>query len=285
MTEVHVEPRGDPAAPCTVRLTGKALRLARLSRPNDGRYVFVPLDHSVSDGPVRQADGFAGLVRDIVTGGADGVVVHKGRARMIPVGLLADCGLIVHLSASTTHAADSNAKVLVGRVDEAIALGADAVSVHVNIGSDTEQAQLADLGMVAAACDRWGIPLMAMIYPRGPRIHDPGLPALLAHVVNVAADLGADLVKTAMAAPGERMAEVVASSPLPIVVAGGAVAHDGLARFAATVVAAGCSGLAVGRGVFNSPSPTHAVRCLTSVVHGRETRAESTPRDLLAGVL
>ena len=32
--------------------TGKELRLRRLSLPNDGRYLFVPLDHSVSDGPV-----------------------------------------------------------------------------------------------------------------------------------------------------------------------------------------------------------------------------------------
>jgi 2-amino-4,5-dihydroxy-6-oxo-7-(phosphooxy)heptanoate synthase len=285
MSEVHFEPRGDPATPFTARLTGKALRLARLSQPNDGRYVFVPLDHSVSDGPVRGAAGFVGLVRDIVAGGADSIVVHKGRARMIPVGLLADCGLIVHLSASTAHAADSNAKVLVGGVDEAIRLGADAVSVHVNIGSDTEQNQLADLGLVASACDRWGVPLMAMIYPRGPRIHDPCLPELLSHVVNIAADLGADLVKTVMASPGERMAEVVASSPLPIVVAGGGIPQDSLARFAEIAVAAGCSGLAVGRGVFNSPNPKHVVRSLTAVVHGPELSADSTSRDLLAGVL
>ena len=63
------------------------------------------------------------------------------------------CGLVVHLSAGTAHAADTNAKVLVGEVEDALRLGADAVSVHVNIGSDTERRQLADLGTVAAACD------------------------------------------------------------------------------------------------------------------------------------
>ncbi|WP_308209053.1 hypothetical protein [Actinoallomurus purpureus] len=48
------------------------------------------------------------------------------------------CALVVHLSAGTAYAADADAKVLVGEVEEAVRLGADAVSVHVNLGSDTE---------------------------------------------------------------------------------------------------------------------------------------------------
>ncbi len=167
------------------------------------------------------ATGFVQLVADIADGGADGIVVHKGRARMIPPSLLTQCALVVHLSASTAHAPDANAKVLVGDVEEVVRLGGDAVSVHVNIGSNTEAAQLADLGAVATACDRWGMPLIAMVYPRGPRVSDPTEPELLAHVVNIAADLGVDIVKTVLASPVERMAEVVASSPLPIIVAGG----------------------------------------------------------------
>lgn len=254
----------------TTLLTGKALRLARLSRPNDGRYLFVPLDHSMSDGPIADAAGFAKLVQDIVSGGADGIVVHKGRARMIPPEMLTDCSLVVHLSASTAHGPDANAKVLVGEVDDAIRLGADAVSVHVNMGSDTEPTQLADLGTVATACDRWGIPLIAMIYPRGPRVSDPGVPELLSHAASIAADLGADLVKTVLASPAERMTEVVASSPLPIVVAGGSDPRESLTEFATRSIAAGCHGLAVGRRVFSNPAPQQAVRELAAIAHGHE---------------
>lgn len=265
-------------------LTGKAVRLARLSRPNDGRFLFIPLDHSVSDGPVASVTGFTKLVQDIARGGADGIVVHKGRARMITPSLLTQCALVVHLSASTVHAPDVDAKVLVGDVEDAIRLGADAVSVHVNIGSDTEAAQLADLGAVATACDRWGIPLMAMVYPRGPRISDPTEPGLLAHVVNIAADLGVDLVKTVLATPVERMAEVVASSPLPIIVAGGGGTEKSLFEFATSALAAGCCGLAVGRRVFTSPAPRHAVRELAAIVHGRALVSEPAPQSRMAGV-
>ncbi|MFI9270993.1 2-amino-3,7-dideoxy-D-threo-hept-6-ulosonate synthase [Kitasatospora sp. NPDC052896] len=247
---------------------GTAVRLARLSRHCDERFLFVPMDHSVGDGPIVAASRFNALVRTAAEGGADAVVVHKGRAASIDPALLRSCSLIVHLSASTAHAPDVDAKVLVGDVEEAIRLGADAVSVHVNIGSDTESRQLADLGSVAEACRRWNVPLLAMVYPRGRRIADPHDPLLLAHVVNVAADLGADLVKTTWSAPLERMAEVVASCPIPVLTAGGP-SDRGVdpAAFAAGVMAAGCAGLAVGRAFFESGSPARVIRALSAVVH------------------
>ena len=278
---------------------GRALRLRRLSRPGDDRYLFVPLDHSVSDGPVVPNRGWDGLIRSVVRGGADAIIVHKGRARSVDPALLGDCALVVHLSAGTVHAADQNAKVLVGGVEEALRLGADAVSVHVNIGSDTEQRQLADLGAVARSCDRWNLPLIAMAYPRGPRIADPHDPALLAHVVNIAADLGADLVKTSMALPAEAMAEVTASCPVPVLVAGGpavdsaggpavdpaggpAVDSAGgpasgadLTSYARVAMAHGCRGLAVGRRVFTAANPMSLVSQLAAVVH--DTGVPATP--------
>ncbi|GAQ61389.1 class I fructose-bisphosphate aldolase family protein [Streptomyces scabiei] len=248
--------------------TGKPLRWRRLSRAGDDRHLLIPLDHSVSDGPVAPPGRWEDLLRELVAGGADGIVVHKGRARTLAPDLLGDCALVVHLSASTACSADVDAKVLVGDVEEAVALGADAVSVHVNIGSDTEGRQLADLGAVARSCDTWGMPLIAMVYPRGPRIENPHDPALLAHVVNVAADLGADMVKTTVAVPLERMSEVVAHSPIPVLAAGGPPDGSDLIEYGTAVMAAGCRGLAVGRRVFSSPSPASLVSRLAAVVHG-----------------
>ncbi|CAL9394617.1 2-amino-4,5-dihydroxy-6-oxo-7-(phosphonooxy)heptanoate synthase [Actinosynnema sp. ALI-1.44] len=248
----------------------KALRLRRLSRPRDDRYLFVPLDHSVSDGPVVPRDRWPDLISSVVVGGADAIIVHKGRVRTIDPMLLGGCALIVHLSAGTAHMADANAKVLVGEVEEALRLGADAVSVHVNIGSDTEERQLADFGVVANACDAWNVPLVAMVYPRGPRIADTTDPALLAHVVNIAVDLGADIVKTNLALPVERMAEVVRSCPIPVLVAGGPATGGSLVDYARASMAMGCAGLAVGRRVFTSPQPMSLVAELASVIHAED---------------
>ncbi|MFJ3222709.1 2-amino-3,7-dideoxy-D-threo-hept-6-ulosonate synthase [Streptomyces sp. NPDC086783] len=266
-------------------LTGRALRFARLAGYGDGRLVLVPLDHSVSDGPITAAVRFDELVRDIVAGGADGIVVHKGRARLLDPTLFATCSLIVHLSASTVHSPDGNAKVLVADVEEALRLGADAVSVHVNIGSDTEAKQLADMAKVAAACDRWGMPLLAMIYLRGPRITGPVTPEQVAHVVTLAAELGADLVKTAFAQPADGMTDAVAASPLPVLVAGGS--HDtraSLGEFARTALAVGCQGLAIGRRVFTAPAPGRLVRELVDIVHGPTVAPVPFSPSRLAGV-
>ncbi len=266
-------------------LTGKTLRMARLSRRADDRYLFVPLDHSVADGPIASVAGFNRLVTAICSGGADALVVHKGRARMIEPELLVGSALVIHLSASTAHAPDANAKVLVGDVEEALRIGADAVSVHVNIGSDTETTQLADLGAVADACSRWGMPLLAMIYPRGPRVTDQNSPKLLAHMVNIAADLGADIVKTVVASPIGRMAEVIAASPLPVVVAGGDGHGLSVSELATSALAAGCRGLAVGRRVFTSSDPRRVVQELAAIVHSDEFANKSEPQLKLAGAL
>ncbi|TJZ57112.1 fructose-bisphosphate aldolase [Streptomyces piniterrae] len=268
-------------------LSGKSLRLTRLSRPGDGKFLIVPMDHSVADGPIADAAGFSRIVGDVVAAGADAIVVHKGRARSIEPGLLKGAALIVHLSASTPHALDGDAKVLVGGVEEAVRAGADAVSVHINIGSDTEKRQLADLGAVSASCDRWGMPLLAMMYARGPRIQDPRDPALLAHVVGIAVDLGADLVKTVAADTAEDMAGIVAKTPVPVVLAGGPGGGRGLSDFAHFAMDTGCRGLAVGRQVFHSPDPAAAVRTLTAAVHGPrpETAPKTTSLPELAGAM
>ena len=47
-----------------------------------------------------------------------------------------DIGLIIHLSGATNLAPDPNRKVLVCSVERALKMGADGVSIHINIGAD-----------------------------------------------------------------------------------------------------------------------------------------------------
>ena len=60
--------------------------------------------------------------------------------------VITDIGLIVHISASSVLSPDPNAKVQVCTVEEVIKMGADAVSMHINVGSNTEADQLEMLG-------------------------------------------------------------------------------------------------------------------------------------------
>lgn len=247
---------------------GRQARLGRLF--GGGRRIFiVPLDHSVTNGPLTDGRGLDHLVGQLAGNGVDAVVLHKGSLRFVDHHRFTRTSLIVHLSASTARAPDPDAKYLVGTVEECLRLNADAVSVHVNLGSSEEARQIADLATVADACDRWNVPLLAMVYPRGPAITDPSDPDLVAHAVTVAADLGADIVKTVYAGSADEMRDIIRSCPIPVVVAGGAKRTDTAAvlSYLDDVLSAGASGVAMGRNVFQAPDPGVMARRLAARIH------------------
>jgi len=126
----------------------------------------------------------------VVNGGANAVLMHKGIVGCGHRGYGKDAGLIIHLSTGTTSlGADPNIKKLVTTVEQAVKMGADAVSVHVNVGANGEADMLQDLGMVAEVADEWGMPLLAMMYPRGHDIKNP----YDVEVIKIAARAGVDL--------------------------------------------------------------------------------------------
>lgn len=247
----------------------RSLRLRRLYHHSATGLMITPLDHSISDGPIVPTGSSIGqLAGQLAAAGVDAVIVHKGSLRHIGVDRFAAMSLIVHLSASTAQAPDPDAKYLVTGVEDAVRLGADAVSVHVNLGSADERRQIADLGRIADDCDRWNVPLLAMMYPRGPKITNPRDPALVAHAVTIAADLGADLVKTVFAGSAE-MLDITAASPVPVLVAGGAPHGNdaGVLDFVKDALVGGAAGVAMGRNIFQSADPERLAGKVARLVH------------------
>jgi 2-amino-4,5-dihydroxy-6-oxo-7-(phosphonooxy)heptanoate synthase len=145
------------------------------------------------------------------------------------------------------------------------------VSVHVNLGSREEQRQIKDLAAVAGACDRWNVPLLAMMYPRGPGTPDPYDPELIAHAVAVGAELGADLVKTVYPGSPEALAWVTGSAAVPVLVAGGPVCgdNDELLTQVRDALDGGAAGVAIGRNIFQAKDIAATARGIADLVHGR----------------
>ena len=176
-------------------MLGKRIRIERVINRNTGKTVIVPMDHGVSMGPIDGLRDMAKTINAVAEGGANAVVLHKGVVGFGHRGYGRDVGLIIHLSGSTKLAPDPNEKVLVCGVEEAIKLGADAVSIHINIGSKTEADQLRKMGEITRICMEWGMPLLAMMYPRGDGI-DQYSEKAVSLAARVGAELGADIVKT-----------------------------------------------------------------------------------------
>jgi len=250
-------------------IIGKAIRLERIMNRVQGTTVIVPMDHGVTVGPIKGLITLRKAVDAAAEGGADAVVMHKG---MVAVGHRRegkDIGLIIHLSAGTALAQDPNCKVLVCSVEEAIKLGADAVSIHVNIGAPDEKTMLRDFGRVAHNCLEWAMPLLAMVYPRGPKIKNPYDVSAVKHAARLAAELGADLVKVPYTGNPESFKEVTEGCPIPVLIAGGEMmdTDEDVLHMVKGAMMAGGSGVSIGRNVFQHSNPCRMVRAIAMIVH------------------
>jgi len=258
-------------------MIGKKIRLERIMDRNTRRTVIVPMDHGMTVGPIPgliQIPPAANLIAD---GGANAAVVHRGAAMFGHRGYGKDLGLILHLSASTKLSPHSNLKVLLATVEDAQQRGADAVSIHVNLGADDEAQMLRDFGAVSSSCQRWGMPLLAMIYTRGPKIKNEYDVRYVRHAARVGAEMGADIVKVPYTGTPETFREVVEGCASPVVIAGGEKmeSDEQVLRMVRDAVSAGGTGASIGRNVFQHRSPATMVRAIVAIVHGGATLPEA----------
>ncbi len=244
-------------------MSANAVRFRRLTDP-DGSILMVPMDHGISMGPVpgleRPAEALAAVAEH-----ATCVTLHKGLVKTA-ARQARHLGILMHLSASTDLAADPNDKRLVATVEEAVRAGCDGVSTHLNLGSLTEGDQVQAVAGVSTACQEFGMPHIAMVYPRGPAVRDPFATEVVAHAARLAAEIGADAVKVPFTGDAG-FREVVRGAGIPVIVAGGPK-RDDFASFVADLRIAreaGASGVSVGRNVFQAEDPGDAMQQIKAV--------------------
>ena len=253
--------------------SGKKRRLRRIFR-SDSKTVVVPMDHGVTIGPVNGLVNMQSIVDKLLRGGVDAVIVNRGIAKNVDTG---NAGLTVHLSGITILCPDPNNKVQICSVDDAVRLGADAVSVHINVGAKQEAQMLSMLGKVACECDDYGMPLLAMMYPRGPNIRDSHAVDVVAHAARLGAELGANIIKTNYTGNAESFKDVVSSCPVPVIIAGGPKVDTSkdVLQMAKDSISAGGAGLSIGRNVFQHEDPTKMVKALSAIVHDEALVSEA----------
>ena len=264
-------------------MVGKDIRLERVIDRNSARTVIVPMDHGTTMGPIRGLEDMKVTIDSVVDGGANAIVLHKGIVRAGHRRSGKDVGLIVHLSASTVLSPDPNAKIGVCEVEEAITLGADGVSIHVNLGAETESLMLQHFGIIGRKCAEWGMPLFAMMYARGAKVEHEYDAKYVKHAARVGAELGADVVKCVYTGDPDSFAEVVSGCPVPVVIAGGEKTETerDLFEIISGALAAGAAGVSIGRNVFQHEKPMRIVAAIGRMVHQNATADDAL--EFLAG--
>jgi fructose-bisphosphate aldolase/2-amino-3,7-dideoxy-D-threo-hept-6-ulosonate synthase len=235
------------------------------------------MDHGLTMGTIMGLENVPVMVNKVALGGANAVLIHSG---MVEVGHRKygkDIGLIIHLSGATDLAPDPNRKVLVCSVERALKMGADGVSIHINIGADEEPEMLRDAQSVIEASREWGIPLLAMMYPRGKKIIDENDPKAVNIAVRAGVELGADIVKTNYTGDIDSFKKIVSGvKHVPIIIAGGPKMDTipDLLQMVYDSIQAGGAGVAFGRNIFQAKDPISLVSAINKIVHKSYTIEE-----------
>lgn len=264
------------------RNIGMALRFKRLSK--NGKMIVVPMDHGGSVGSVPGLEEMDKTVRKIIRANITAVLLHKG--------IVADCfdpnseddkGLFIHLSGCGL--ASGNSKTLICDVEEAIALGADGVSVHINLGNEDELNMLSDFQKVSKECRKWGVPLMVMAYWRGQET-DRLEQELMAKKISkkdyliektkrigqcarLFYEYGATIIKIPYTGTVASFKEAIRGIRVPVLIAGGP-AMDSDKEVLQTVkgaMQAGASGTSIGRNIFQHEFPGEMCAAIAAIVY------------------
>jgi fructose-bisphosphate aldolase/2-amino-3,7-dideoxy-D-threo-hept-6-ulosonate synthase len=247
-------------------MVGKKRRLKRLFRGAHERCLLVPLDHGPWLGPVDGIVRPQEVVEKLLAGGANALLVSPGFYRAIEPVLEPSTAVVLRVSLAMGLAPDATQETPVATIDTALRMDADAVAVSIFFGRGGEVATMRYLGKLTERCSRFGMPVLAEMMPAQDAAYDA---EAIAHAARIGFELGADIVKTNYCGAVEPFRRVVASSPVPILTAGGPRkdgGDEGTLQMVREVVEAGAGGVAIGRRVWQSDDPETLVRKIHSTL-------------------
>ncbi len=254
--------------------------MGRLFNRQSGKMVLVTVDHGICVAPMPEINDPVSVVRSVVAGGADAVLLTPGIARLAAPEIAgADCALMVRIDGTATSIGpDLTNDQLVCSVEGALRLGADAVATFGIIGVPREAEMSRKIGMVAEECEKWGIPQLSEMLPAENLAHQFESraerkwltdPTSIQFNARVAVELGADIVKGYYTGSPDTFRRVVEYCPAPYVVLAGPAAGDPevFLRFVSDAMSCGAAGVSVGRNIWTHPNPTGLTRALCRIVH------------------
>ncbi len=261
--------------------TGKELRMRRFFRK--GNALIIPLDHALYSYPVKGIEDAKELIKTISETEADGILLTPGILEKV-TDVVGDLGIILRIDGTHTRLGKHLERIdLITTVENALSLGADMVVVNTFVGVDNEDILLKKLGYVATECRKFGMPLLAEMIPVSSLNYHYGkeektedkeqINKDIALVSRLGAEIGADCIKTHYTEDKEGFGEIVKSTPVPIVIAGGPKGKGSDEEFLSMIketISAGARGICIGRNVWQRTDPKKIITALCQVVHKRK---------------
>jgi DhnA family fructose-bisphosphate aldolase class Ia len=273
------------------RMSGHEIRAGRLFDANSGNSFVAAIDHGLVMGPPSGAEDAVDAIKRVLACRPDGIIISAGMLARLGSSLAhrnapqvivrADLWLLDGLPLSPNTIPEGVEARLRSLGEEyrvicspeaAVALGADAIAMFLMLGAkegrvfaDNAEA-LAHAIIAAHGC---GIPVVVETVLWGSVVEDRRDPDLLACAARMAAELGADIVKTEYTGDPATMRRVVAACPAPILVLGGPTrsAEGDLVVATREALEGGAKGVVYGRSIWQSANPGAVADALRKVIH------------------
>lgn len=248
---------------------GMKKHLANIFDAKSGNTVMFAFDHGYFMGSVSGLERLDLLVPTIAPH-VDVLMCTRGALRTCvpPMGRKA---IALRVSSGSSMLNDDlSHEVVAVDIEDAIRCNADCMAVQGFIGADGQLESIDNLSKVINTGLRYSIPTMGVVAV-GKNMERTDRYFKLA--TRILAEIGANIIKTYYC---ENFEEVVASCPVPIVVAGGKkLPEKDALTLAYNVISQGAHGVDMGRNIFQSPHPVEMAEAVYKIVHEKATDKEA----------
>lgn len=242
---------------------GKKRRLSQIVG-KDGRAVMLAIDHGYFMGATHGMEQPALAIKDLLPY-VDSLMLSPGILRTCVEPNFAK-GIVLRASGGNTILdKDIDDEEIILSAYEAVKLGASAVAVSIFVSADHSHQTIMNLSNMINDASNYDLPVLG-VTAVGKALKDKKEKRYLAHASRIAAELGADIVKTYYC---EDFEEVVAKCPVPIVVAGGPKldTYKDVLNLCYNAVREGAIGVDMGRNIWQSDYPAAIIQGINAIVH------------------
>jgi fructose-bisphosphate aldolase, class I len=254
----------------------KQIRLNRIFSHPSQRLCSVAVDHFIGyqKGLPEGLINVPAAIRKIVEGKPDAITMLKGMAKSAWAPYAGRVPLIIQAVCFT---ADDKVIEDTASPEEVHRLGADAIAVSIGVRGPNEGRFLKLLASMVEKADRLGLPVVSHIYPRdfsggGVVVYDP---ENIMWAVRCGIECGADVIKVPFTGDPASFRDIVATSPVPVVAAGGPKSEtlESALQMMTKVVQSSARGATIGRNIWGATDPAFALCAFRAVIHDGATPA------------
>ena len=250
---------------------GMENRMARLTRPESGRAVWLAMDHGYFLGPVKKLERPGETAKPLLPF-ADAIMLTRGILRNC-IDAQNSPPIILRVSGGNSIIGEDLSKEAIATsIKEAVRLNVCAVAFSIYVGAKYEHQTLLGLANLINEAQDYGMPVLA-VTAVGKELGKCDA-RYLSLSCRIAAELGAQIIKTYYC---EDFEKVVECCPVPLVIAGGPKLKTELdaLQLAHDAVQQGAMGVDMGRNIWQSENSVAMIQAIRQIVHEKASVSQA----------